>query len=108
MSIVVPRSKSDMIVFLIIFVEFFDQAWVPVCHEDGLEEGVGSLDYSRRFALHVIDALFNESRELSAFEEKWGIVDKEALVHSDEIIEEEWVLLYFIAIAKVIGTNFTK
>jgi len=52
--------------------------------------------------------LLYQSRELSTFEEKRRVVDEEALVHSNEIIEEERVLLDFIAVTEMMCANLTK
>jgi hypothetical protein len=52
--------------------------------------------------------LLDQSGELSTLEEKWGVVDEEALVHSNEIIEEERVLFDLIAVTEMVWANLTK
>ena len=105
---IAASDDFDTVVFFVLDVEFLDELWTPIGHEGSLEEGVGGFYYSRSIALHVVDDLLDQSGELSTLEEKWGVVDEEALVHSNEIIEEERVLFDLIAVTEMVWANLTK
>ncbi len=105
---IAASDDFDTVVFFVLDVEFLDELWTPIGHEGSLEEGVGGFYYSRSITLHVVDDLLDQSGELSTLEEKWGVVDEEALVHSNEIIEEERVLFDLIAVTEMVWANLTE